>query len=82
MPLNSGVIDFLGMITEQQKYVSSGFRNIGFALLTPFGSILFQWIASKGGAYFEHFWFSVLSLLLGALFMIIGYKFLEDEKQK
>ena len=76
------VINYSGMITEQQKYLSSGFKNVGFALLAPFGSILFQWIASKSGAYFEHFWFSMLSLLLGALFMIIGYKFLEEKRQK
>ena len=35
---------FLGMVTEQQKYISSGFKNVGFALLTPFASIIFQWI--------------------------------------
>lgn len=69
------------MISEKQKYVSSGLKNIGFALSAPFGSILFQWIVSRGGAYFEHFLYSVLSLVLGIVFMIIGYKFL-GEKNK
>ena len=76
------MIYFFSVINEQQKYISSGFRNVGFALLTPFGSILFQWIAARDGAYFEHFWYSVLSLLVGIPFLYIGYKFLEEKKQK
>lgn len=69
------------MITEKQKYISSGLKNIGFAMLAPFGSILFQWIVSKGGAYFEHFLHSVFSLLLGLIFMVIGYNYLEEKKK-
>lgn len=70
------------MISEQQKYISSGFRNIGFALLTPFGSILFQWLVSREGAYFEHFWHSVISLLIGFLILYVGYEYLGEKKQK
>ena len=68
------------MITEQQKYISSGFKNVGFALLTPFGSIIFQWIASQKGAYFEHFLYSVIALFIGMLLVYIGYKFIEERK--
>jgi len=32
------------MISEQQKYVSGIYKNIGFALLTPFGSMVFQYL--------------------------------------
>ena len=70
----------LGMITEQQKYISSGFKNVGFALLTPFASVIFQWIISPKGAYFEHFWYAVISLILGIISIYIGYKFIEEKK--
>lgn len=80
MILNSRMVDLSKMISEQQKYISNGFRNIGFALLAPFGSILFQWIVLKDGAYFEHFGFSVLSLLFGLLVLYVGYKYLEEKK--
>lgn len=69
------------MVTKQQEYISSGFKNIGFALLTPCGSILFQWIVSQKGAYFEHFGFSVVTLILGLLSMYIGYKYLEEKSK-
>ena len=68
------------MISEQQKYLSSGFKNIGFACLGPCGAIFFQWIGSKNGAYFEHFLFSLLSFALGILFLCIGYNYLKEKK--
>ena len=30
------------MITEGQRYISGIYKNLGFALLTPIGSIVFQ----------------------------------------
>lgn len=73
---------FVYVITEQKKYLSNVFRNIGFALVAPCGSILFQWIVSKNGAYFAHFLFSALSFFLGIVFMVIGYNFLEEKKSE
>ena len=32
------------MISEQQKYISGIYRNIGFAVLAPFGSMVFQYL--------------------------------------
>lgn len=68
------------MISEQQKYMASGFKNVGFALFAPLGSILFQWIVFQKGAYFEHFYYAVVSLLLGIILICIGYKFVEEKK--
>ena len=68
------------MVTEQQKYISSGFKNVGFALLTPFASIIFQWIVFPKKAYFEHFLYSVIALFLGMILIYIGYKFIEEKK--
>ncbi len=68
------------MITEQQKYLSSGFKNVGFALLAPFASIIFQWIVFPKRAYFEHSWFAIISLILGIISIYIGYKFIEERK--
>ncbi len=67
------------MITEQQKYLSGIFKGIGFAMLTPFGSVIFQWIVSKNGAYFEHFIDSMIVLFIGIVLMGIGYKYLEEK---
>ena len=68
------------MVSEQQKYISSSFKNVGFALLAPFGSILFQWIVTPKIVYFEHFWHSVVSLVLGIILICIGYRFIEEKK--
>ena len=51
------------MVNKQQEYVSGVLKNIGFAMLTPFGSVIFQWVVFEKGAYFEHFAHSVLIFL-------------------
>ena len=69
---------FLGMVSEQQKYISSGFKNVGFALSAPAGSILFQWFVFEKPTYFAHFLPAVLVFLLGFLFLCVGYKILRE----
>lgn len=66
------------MVTERQKYISSGFKNVGFALSAPAGSILFQWFVFEKPAYFAHFIPAVLVSLLGLLFLYVGYKILKE----
>ena len=67
------------MISKQQEYLSSNFKNTGFAFLAPFGSILFQWIVFQK-ASFVNFVFSIISLVIGFGLLWVGYNFLEDEK--
>lgn len=61
------------MVTERQKYISEVFRAFGFALLTPLGSILFQWIVLEQGAFFDHFFYAVVVFFIGILFIFSGY---------
>ena len=53
------------MISEEQKYYSGVLRNIGFAFLTPFGSIIFQSIVFK-----KHVFDS--NLIMGIIVSVIG----------
>lgn len=69
------------MISEQQKYFSGVLRNLGFAMLTPFGSIIFQWVVFEKGAYFEHFAHSVLIFLIGWVFIIGGYIWVREKNK-
>lgn len=69
------------MITEDRKYLSTTLRNIGFAFLTPFGSIIFQWIVFKKGAYFQHFLHSVLVLILGFILVYFEYRFVIEKRK-
>jgi len=67
------------MITKQQEYLSGTFKNIGFAFLAPFGSILFQWVVFQK-ATFSNFVFSVFSLAIGFGLLWVGYNYLEEKK--
>ena len=66
------------MITEKQKYLSGVYRNIGFALLAPFGSVLFQWFAFEKSPYFGHFVPAVIVSVLEILLIAVGYKILTE----
>lgn len=54
------------MITEEQRYYSGVLRNIGFAFLAPFGSIIFQSIVFKKNALLES------NLIVGIIVSMIG----------
>lgn len=68
------------MITEQQKYFSGILRTIGFALLAPACTIIFQWLVLQKGAYWEHFIHSMLIFLLGMVFLVYGFITLREKK--
>lgn len=69
------------MISEQQKYNSGILRNVGFALLTPVGSIVFQWIMLKKSLLFEHSIYAVISFMLGWLLIFAGNIVLMEKKE-
>ena len=65
---------------KRQDYLSVVFRNIGFGLFAPFGTILFQWIVFKKDIFNAHFNFSILTLFLGCIFILIGFIILRERK--
>ena len=68
------------MINERQKYNSGVLRNIGFALLAPAGSIVFQWIVLKKSLFLSHSIYAVISFILGWLFITAGNIVLMEKK--
>ena len=54
------------MVSEEQKYDSSVFKNIGFAFLAPIGSIVFQAVVFK-----KSFWDSYI--IWGIMLSVIGF---------
>lgn len=66
------------MISERQKYISGILRNLGFALLTPAGSIVFQQMVFQK-ALFNYFKEAVIVFLLGWVFMIGGFVTLKEK---
>ena len=69
------------MVTEKQKYISGVWRNIGFALLTPLASIIFQWLVFQKYTSFQHLALTVIPFTSGWLFIAYGYILL-GEKDK
>ena len=67
------------MVTKKQEYISSSFKNLGFAFLAPFGSILFQWIVLQN-ASFDRLIHAIVSAVVGFILIGIGYNFLEEKK--
>ena len=69
------------MVNEQQKYISGILKSIGFAMLTPVGSITFQWLVLQKGAFWNHFFHSMVVFLLGVVFLIWGHMILGEKNR-
>ena len=69
------------MITEGEKYISGVLRNIGFALLAPVGSSIFQCLVFKQNLFNGHFAISFLVSLIGFILIILGYNVIEENKK-
>ena len=68
------------MASERQKYISGILRNVGFALMAPVASITFQWLVLLKGAFWGHFYHSVLVSLVGVVCLAYGFIVLEEKK--
>ena len=66
---------------KRQDYLSIVFRNLSFAFFAPFGTVLFQWIVFKKDIFSGHFYFSIVVLSLGTLFLILGYIILRERNK-
>ena len=69
----------LNVITEGKKYFSGVLRNIGFALLAPFCSLMFQWFVFKKDVFSGHFYLTVLLFVLGFITILLGYTPLKEK---
>ena len=71
---------FQSMITEEQKYISVIWRNLGFTFLSPFGAIIFQYLVFE--KTFK--WINVLLCLsisaISWLLFYIGYNSVKEKK--
>ena len=68
------------MVSEKRKYISGVLRNIGFALLVPMSSIVFQWIVFRKNLLFGHFSYAVILFTLAWVFIAAGYVVLMEKK--
>lgn len=66
------------MISRKQDYLSSVSKNIGLAFFTPSGSLLFQWVVFKKSILSGYFYYSIGSLVIGILFLALGYIIIKD----
>ena len=67
------------MITEEQKYDSNILRNVGFALLAPIGSILFQGIVFNKNVFESHFTVGIIVCVIGILLIYSGRQILKEK---
>ena len=69
------------MITEGRKYFSGVLKNVGFALLTPFASLMFQWLVFKKDVFSGNFYVTVLIFVLGFIVILLGYTPLKEKQR-
>ena len=67
------------MNSRRQDYLSIACRNLCFAFFAPLGSIIFQWLVFKKDVSTGHLGFSILVLLIGSMFLALGYIMLREK---
>lgn len=67
------------MITEEQKYISGIFRNLGFAFLAPFGSMVFQFLLLEKIFPVDKVLYCVLISFLSWFLFFIGYNTVKEK---
>ena len=76
------MIEWLTMVTEEQKYFSGIFRNLGFAALAPIGSIIFQTVVFKKPLLDTGY--PSIALIISAiscLLFYLGYIYIKERKK-
>ena len=68
------------MVSERRKYISGVLKNIGFALLVPLSSIVFQWIVFRKSLFFGHFSHAMILFIIAWLFIGAGFFVLREKK--
>ena len=71
------------MITEEQKYFSGIFKNLGFAALAPIGSIIFQTVVFRKDLFnVGYFYFAVIISIASWLFFYLGYIYIKEKSNE
>ena len=68
------------MITEEQKYYSGVMRTMGFAFLTPFGSIIFQVIVFKKYILESNLFVGIILCVIGFIMLYLGTLPIKEKK--
>ncbi len=68
------------MITEEQKYISGIYRNIGFAFLSPVGALIFQYLISEKSFSVIRFLLCGLISAISWIFFYLGYNKVKERK--
>lgn len=68
------------MITEQQRYDSSILKSLGFAFLTPLGSIIFQEIVFNKSFLESNYVLGIIVLVVGSILIFLGRLQLMEKK--
>lgn len=74
------LVYFYFMVSEKRKYISGILKNIGFALLVPLSSIVFQWIVFKKSLFLGHFSHAVIAFIVAWVFIVSGCTVLVEKK--
>jgi len=67
------------VVNEQQKYLSTLLRILGLALLTPIGSLLFQWLILRKSIFDSHCIITALVGIFGVIFLCFGYTTIREK---
>ena len=68
------------MVTEQQKYMSGIFRNVGFATLAPIGSMIFQYLLFEKIFSFDKVLICATISMLSYFLFFLGYNEIKEKK--
>ena len=68
------------MTTEEQKYDSNILKSIGFAFLTPIGSILFQGIVFKKDIFEGNLTVGIIVCVIGCILLYLGRNAVKEKK--
>ena len=68
------------MTTEQQKYDSGIFKNIGLAFLAPIGSIVFQVVVFKKNLMDSNLTMGIIISVIGCILLYLGRVVIREKK--
>jgi len=72
-------VTVLCVVTEQQKYISGIYRNIGFAFLSPTGVLILQYLVFEKNFSVIRFTLCILISTLSWIFFYMGYNEINEK---
>lgn len=74
------MIECLLVITEDKKYMSTVFRNLGFTFFVPTGSFAYQFLVLGNSSFSWRIIVSFLVCLVGWILILVGYNYVREQK--